>query len=143
MVCDIIHKFAVLEKQKNNLEVEKTGSFIPKNIKKFLVCFRCYEKMTQDQSRILVMTCVNDILDLINDDLEIRPYLQDYPCTAYNIELLFVFADQNNKCAEPPFIALIFAGDGIIYYACYDYAQECFCDDKIETWEEAVRLSAP
>ena len=143
MVYDIIDKFAVLEKQKNNLEVGGKGSSIPVNIEKFFVYFKCYEKMTQDQSRVLVMTCVNDILDLINNDLEIRPHLDDYPCTAYNIDLMFSFVDQNNKYAEPPFIAFIFTKGGVIYYRCNDPVQDSFCDNKSETWEEAVRLSAP
>jgi hypothetical protein len=143
LVYDIIHKFAVLERQKNNLEVGGTGSSIPENIEKFFVYFRCYEKMSREQSRILVISCVNDILDLINNDPKIRPYLENYPCTARNIELMFSFVDQNCKHVGPPFIALIFTEEAVIYYRCYDPVQDSFCDSKAETWDEAVRLCSP
>jgi hypothetical protein len=83
--------------QKYGLTPSGSGGQMLDEIKMLYLAFECRRPLTLDETRSLMVHCVNDFLITINENEEIRPYLVNYPFTAKNIEMAIFFQDCAGK----------------------------------------------
>ena len=95
--------------------------------------------LNEIDSRELIIHCVDDFLEAINNNEELRPILESYPFTAKNLELTIFNYDKNQNSIYFPAIAVVSNSRGKIAFLTetattkYGYHTE-----KYETYEEAV-----
>ncbi len=114
---NILSEHINLQKKKNQLVLVTSGYSIPEKVTRFIVHFKSDQKLSPEQAWVLTLNSSQDLLALINENEEIRPFLYHYPFTESDIELWIHFIDEKGEPMLPPFIALAFMDEGKI--ACY------------------------
>ena len=117
LVNNILSDHIRLQKKKNRLVLVASGYSMPEKVKRFMVYFISGQKLSPEQAWVLTLNSSQDLLALINENEEIRPFLDHYPFTESDIELRIHFIDEKGEPMLPPFIALAFMDEGKI--ACY------------------------
>lgn len=89
-----------------------------------------------DARRLYVKTAQN-LINRMNSDDNVRPYLHTYPATIDNVDISIGFFMPNGEYPDEEHVALMFRTRGLIFY-------EARKDSKFitlyeETWEEALR----
>jgi hypothetical protein len=97
--------------------------------------------LNEKEARSLVIHCVEDFLEAVNSDEQLRPLLKDYPFTAKNLDLGIFSFDKDQSLHIFPNIAVASNYKGKISFSTkeapdiYGYYTE-----KYETYEEAVAI---
>lgn len=102
--------------------------------------FESNYELNLDDCRLLVVKVVTNFLEKVNSNIELRPYLKNYPFTADNIELMISFKDKNNKYLKQEYITLVFTQGGYIVYEKYDYDAKTHITAHKETFAEALEI---
>lgn len=99
------------------------------------------EPLTEQKARKLIVDCVNDFLDAINSDNQIRPFLKEYPFTAKNIDLTILNFGESDLPHYFPYIAVVWNAKGKIAFLTEQPSTKCgYYTEKYETYEEAVAI---
>ena len=99
--------------------------------------WRGIKKVNVEEARILLITLTKELLDRINSDQQIRPYLDHYPFTEKGISLGLSFYDDQGKRVDNGYVAHLFvAKDGNICYDTYNHEEDLY----EEPYEEALRI---
>ncbi len=69
------------------------GGQMMDEIKMLYLAFECRRPLTIDETRPMIIDCVNILVTAINENEKIRPYLAKYPFTPDNIEMVIFFQD--------------------------------------------------
>ncbi len=86
------------------------GSYVTKNLR----------FSTIEQADAFFQQFVPHYLEPFNEERSIRPYLQNFPLNAQNVELALLFLDPDGSHLEPPYIAAIHLLNGRVYYDIYN-----------------------
>ncbi len=108
----------VAEKLKKDLSLYPSGSGgqMMNQIHMLALSFRYYQPVNIETARKLLVTAVTEFIDAVNANEEIRPYLQNYPFEAKNIEIRIFL--QNLDGSPIPFgrLKVISSMDGNFQY---------------------------
>jgi hypothetical protein len=114
------------------------------DISQFALHYIAFRKLKIPQVRELIVTCVEDFLNMVNVDAKIIPQLKKHPITYKDIKFNVGFGDIEGNFQEPPCIAYAYLDDGIIYY-CYEdfyfknFIEEENVEEPYETAKEILR----
>lgn len=110
-------------------------------VNKLGVMFELYQPLKKDEAREIIVDCVIEFLDDINNNLEIRPYLVNYPFTLENIEIAIFPKMSYNVEAYDPYINVVSNIKGKIKYATVS-PEDTFKYKMVEyeDFEEALRI---
>lgn len=76
-----------------------------------------YKLQSVDEARSFIVKIIHKFIESYNNEKQIRMYLQNYPLTAKNFQLSFMFYDPITKdFLKPPFIASIMLYNGKLRY---------------------------
>ncbi|MCB1067832.1 MAG: hypothetical protein KDK56_06565 [Simkania sp.] len=125
-----------------NLDPVGSGGAMMHDVKVMALSFNCYRPLSIDESRELVINCVNEYLKSVNENKEIRPYLHNFPFNEQNIELvIFIFEDNKFTKIQSGQVSSVSTLNGKIRYktrsAEDQYKREILHQ---ETYEEALRI---
>lgn len=113
-------------------------------IRKFNFAFRSKKLVDMKQARAITIRCVEQLLSMVNENEEIRPFLEFYPFPPKGADLTLVFLpfDTLDPFSEKVYISTIFFMKEKIYYLQYDHDKKN--DDFIyeETYQEALERNA-
>lgn len=99
--------------------------------------------MTEQEARCLIVSCVNEFIEALNNSRELRPFLKVYPFTAENIELAVYNCGSAQQDAIHPFISIVSMSRGKITYFTRNKDKPIrFESEKYETFAEAVAILA-
>ncbi|HEY4832305.1 MAG TPA: hypothetical protein VIH61_07080 [Waddliaceae bacterium] len=138
-----IHSHAKIQKKIYGLALIGSGGSIPDHqVKEFIVHYVANRPMSLDEARNLYVHSVEGLLNLINSNDELKPYLDNYPFTVNNLDLKISYWDPNADGFDPPSVALVFLVRGNICYAYYDNQSARFTYemDIREPYLEARRI---
>jgi hypothetical protein len=92
------------------------------------------------QVREIIVRKEEELLDMLNADREVRPYLHVYPCGIEIFRLGIGFSDPAGSFAELPYIAYATVLVGRVNYSIFDQDKRRL--DKVydEPYEEAYRI---
>lgn len=129
--------------QEKGIILEGSGGSMMNDIKEFAMSFKCSLHLTLAQTRVLMVQVVDEFLQQVNANEEIRPYLHSYPLTVKNVSLMIGFRNHQNKRPPKKHIALAYTHKDKIYYSHWDSTKlesSKFCDDFDESFNDAVKI---
>jgi len=94
---------------------------------------------TIEQARKLIINSLNEVISLVNENKELKPFLKTFPFTIENLDLDIGHFDEHGREIKPPYLVDVSAWEGdIIYRILTDpYGLKPI---KEETYEEAVAI---
>ncbi len=99
--------------------------------------------LTEETARQLIIHCVNDFLEVVNQDAQLQPHLKEYPFTAKNLELAIHNYDQHHYSVIDPLIVTVSMSRGKIGYFTIEKEDSLpYKTQKYETFEEALAILA-
>jgi len=132
--------FVKEQKQRYKLQVCGVGGSIPDKIRKFHFDFDLIMRVDREQAREIYVDMLEHFLQMVNSDEEIRPYLENYPVTNANVEILLTFCDKPLQRVPPPYMAFVFGCKNSIVYDQWDPVTEKFCDAYHELYADALKI---
>lgn len=95
---DIVAQVARSLSARFNLHPVGFGGSVHDAVEKVSLSFNCNRQMSQDEYRKLVVKSANYLLEKINNNNQLEPYLRNYPFDSNNIELsIFIFAEDGSR----------------------------------------------
>jgi hypothetical protein len=106
-----------------------------------LAFYRYGKPLTEEEARKLIISCVDDFLEAVNHDEELKPFLKDYPFTAKNLSLTIYNYDKNQILHYFPYIAIVTNSKGEVGFLTEDASVEYgYYTKKYETYDESVAI---
>lgn len=116
------------------------GGLIRENIELFTMYFETQKKVTLDESRMLILNCVEELLNRINSNEKIRPYLSVYPFTSDGLVLDLLFRDFYGNIISDGQISTVYLLNGKIFYETYDQQTKRYIDVQEESYQDALKI---
>jgi len=131
--------FIINAKNQYNLDCSATGGKMPYDIEEVGISFSIQRQLNLDEARFLEISLIEDFLNRINSNEEIRPFLREYPFTSKRVNISIACIDSQGKFYRTP-LTYISNINGKIYYK-IDVPKGTFIKVKEESFEEAQRLA--
>lgn len=137
---EIVTPYSIYLKKTKGLGVTGIGGSMASDFKVFTIIYAGEQKHNVSTARQLYVEIKEELMARFNADTEIRPYLQNFPVTAENVDLDLTFEDQYGKREQGGNIAFVFTAKGYIFYKTYDFQREEYIEMHRETFEDAKRI---
>lgn len=138
--CDLADKLTAsyITKAKfcDGLDACGYGGAMMGDIRKINIHFDTNQCLQKAAMRKLIVRKAEELIQAMNQDKELRPYLHDYPCGIRNIELSISYHKNKNSTYPHVRNAQIFRG--LVLYSTFEKSEDWFITETDETWEEAV-----
>jgi len=139
MADHIFKEFAKEMKQEKGLELCSTGGSMPnRDVKSVDMGFSFNYQLDISEARNLYIQTLSKLLNKINKDKIIRPYLHQYPATWENVHLGIVFHFDRNL--ETQKVALMTNVNNRLYFSTRDPETNRLKDLHEESIEDALRI---
>lgn len=115
-VDGIIVNFVTDVEKKYELHCYGSGGSMPTDIEKIDVLFISYAKSTVADARKMELALVQELLNRINDDKKIRPYLREYPFGSDRVHISISFRTETDDRPLDGSVALVSLVNNKIYY---------------------------
>ena len=103
--------------------------------------FNRFGKLNKDEGRKIIIGCVKTLLNEINSDPKLQPFLINKPFTINNITIVMIVFTSERKDVFFPDIEVFAASRGKISYSTSSPDQKYgYYTEEEETFEEAVRI---
>jgi len=100
-------KIAIELKNELKLVPYGSGGQAMDQIKMLALCFIYREPVEIDQARKLLIASVDKFTAKINENEDIRPYLNNYPFKTKNIEIMIFIQDPSRNNSEPEKLCVV------------------------------------
>lgn len=105
------------------------------------VTYQLNRSMDKIEARAVIVDCIQEILEDINQNEPVRKYLQVYPFDANHLDVSIFFGTANYGNLYYPDLKVVSAYRGKISYATKDPAIEFgYKTEEVESFEEAVKI---
>jgi len=139
MADHIFKEFTKEMKQKNGFQICSSGGSMPGRVVKSVnMVFSSNYQLDICEARKLYVETLWRLLDKINNDKIIRPYLNQYPAKWENVHLGIVF-DYNKKLIEKK-VALMTNVNNVLYFFIYDPKTNSLKDLHEESIDDALGI---
>ncbi len=137
----ITKQVALRLRQERNLQCAGTGGGMMSNIRMMAISFDFLHEVSLTEARQLLVYATTEYLNAINANKEIRPYLQNYPFTVNNIEVMIFIQKPDGQNVPPGKIVSMSSINSILSYDLLcepgNYINKELCR---ETYEEALKI---
>lgn len=140
---DLITKFSREIEHDYGFHLCGAGSSMPEKIEVVRLYFLVDSSGYLEGARHLAVGIALKLVDQINQDIQLRPYLETYPASVKNISLTLGFNQENeenlnqNNCLSS---VMVIAYRGLVCYNIYDETGMSLIDLHKETFEEAKAI---
>ena len=135
-------------KKKHGLQVIGFGGAMMEDVEKINLHYVSYKRFNVQEARTLYFEIVKGLLEKVNADKKLRPFLHNYPFQIENLKISIRFEDSPGIRVPEEFVAYV---SNIKNRVCYDkYVIDPNADHPVlrgkltdlyeETYEEAVEL---
>lgn len=110
-------------------------------IKTLYLAFNYYKNIDMEEGRKLLVTAVDEFVEVVNGDKRMHPYFKDgYPFTAKNVHVAIFLRNQDGSNPASGKLCVLAAQDAILEYRIQDPAATSYRSKEIhsETYEEAL-----
>ena len=138
-VDEIVDSYLKHIKKQYGLECFGTGGGFLSNVNNISLHFDApSQKINIGNARVLLINCTEELLQRINKNEQIRPYLEHYPFTSKGISINVIFYDYLNEKLPEEFLKGATVTEGVVYYSRYNQKTEKFEDFYKEPYSEAL-----
>lgn len=116
------------------------GGRAPDKIEQVDLDFISYKNTSIDQARIMEVKATEKLLQALNSNESIKPFLADYPFKTNRANILISFSDENDDYFPDNGLALVFQAKDKVYYETYDPLTDRLKNIKQEPYEEALKI---
>jgi hypothetical protein len=141
LVNEILFSTGEAIEKKYKIKVVGDGAAMPGgDIRELSLIFNTKKRLSKQSLRKLLVECSDELLNQINSNLEIRPFLNVYPFTEKNIEIVIFNHDQNGRGLTDPEISSAEISRGLLIYRTVDPADSFkYKNEFEETLEQALK----
>lgn len=134
-----IKTFATVAKEDYRLSLLGQGGAFRGSISKFSFRFISNELLDQDQARRMYLQIMDRIVDMINADENLRPYLSHYPFSHNDIDLKISFYQDVSLGLKvaPPYIAFVTSSDNLLFFWTRNECDNSLVDLPTEAYKRA------
>ena len=121
-----------------HLILEGHGGAMMIDIQKINAHYLAYERLNVNEARRLFVEVIEGLLCRYNQNMQIRPYLHNYPFTIENLNITIRF--EHGKLADmgEEFVALVFVGkNNQLIFRAYDSRSDKYIPLYTESYEVA------
>lgn len=137
----IISEYIKKIKQKGDIYPIAIGGKTSGGVQCVFLTFESKAFHTIESSRKLIVEMEQELISMINNSLEIRPFLYQCPVQDEIFKLTLGFVGEDNFFVSPPFIAIASICNGNVRYSTLGPKKEGpFENVHIETYDEAYRI---
>lgn len=141
----IANRFVKDMGKKHYLSVGCYGGNFNKLINSILFSFKAIGPLSQEELRVLMVEIIEEFLERINKDEDIRQYLASYPFTASNLEFQISLIDTRgekikNKGSATEMLYKLRVFEGKMKYSILNDDKVCWQDIYEESYEEALEI---
>jgi hypothetical protein len=136
---EISNRVALQLKKEQELYPCGFGSGMMNQIRMLALSFNYYNPIDIEQARELLIAAGNLLLKTINENEQIRPYLDTYPFQPKNIEIRIFLKPLGSFDIEGKKLCGISMLDGILEYEIHDPETKKLTTIYSETYEEAIK----
>ncbi len=134
---EITEPFIAECKKKYDLECIGTGGRFTYNIAQINLHFLAYRKGSIEEARILEVKMIENLLNKINSDDKIKPFLFEYPFKTNNLDISISYQKKDDSNYTDGSVALVFLGKNKLFYCAEDPKTGKLVDLLEEPYEEA------
>jgi hypothetical protein len=141
---DILRKVATKLKEETDLRpIGNMGQMLNK-VQKLGLSFYYYKPINIEEGRKFLIKVINSLIDEVNQEKRIHPYLSSYPFTPRNIEVEIFIRSPDGGDVPPGAIWIIDASEGFLRYDIHHPTKSGFITIYKETYDEALeRIKDP
>lgn len=137
---DVVYPYCAYLKRTHHLNCDGSGGGFMDNINNIHLSFSGVKNLSIDEARILIIESSEELLNRINNDIKVRPYLSHYPFTEKGISLLISLDKKNGDRVDSDFIAFVFTSNGMVYYDVYDSQENLLKKVYEEPYKKALQI---
>jgi hypothetical protein len=141
---DILRKVATKLKQETGLIPCGTIGQMLNKVQVLGLSFNYYLPADIVEGRKMLIQAINSLMDEVNQEKRIHPYLSRYPFTSRNIEIHIYLRSPEGRDVTPGALWIIEASEGFLHYKIDNPATHRLTDIYKETYDEALeRIKDP
>jgi hypothetical protein len=141
---EILHKVAAQLKRETQLYPIGTIGQMMYQIEILGLSFFYYQPVDIIAGRKLLVQAVNAMVEKVNQEKKIHPYLVRYPFNSKNIEIQIILRTSDGRDVQPGTLCSLGADEGMLIYKVYSAKQNELLTIYKETFDEALqRLADP
>ncbi len=142
MTGKIQKQVAPMLAKKHNMQLCGAGGGMPDGIVNMLaLSYDLKQSLAIEQARPILIDCLNTYVNAVNADVELRPYLKNYPFDPKNIEINIFFWTQNMEIVSDPYLCVVSAVNGKLVYCTKAKGQKIgYKSEIVESYEDAVKI---
>ncbi len=129
---------AQLQKKIKGLHPCGTGGQMMDQIKMLALSFDYFGPMDIEKGREILLIVVNEFIETINADENIRPYLNNFPFEPKNIQIRIFLRKKDGSDPDLGELSIITSMNGFLEYEIDDPETTLFTSIYKETYEESV-----
>ena len=141
LVNSTLAKTAKIIKEKYPLNPCGSGAAMPGGpIQELILCFDTKYPLTKEQLRELLIKTGTELVNQVNENQEIQPFLKEPPFTIKNVQIIIYNHDKEGRSLVDPHISNAQIVQGIFTYSTID-SEDTFKykSESTETYEEALQ----
>lgn len=135
----LMNRFTSHMQNSEHFHLSGSGGAMMGDIQQVSLTYESQRDVDINEARRLFVTNSERLLNLINTDTVIRPYLHDYPFEVKNLDFSLSFYSKSHKCIQNEFISYVFFARGNICYCNYDMEKKSQIVFR-EPYEEALKI---
>ncbi len=136
----VMHSFGEQQTKTNGLTLLGLGGSFYDKVSILDLHFYSDRALTVEQVRGLYISSTQQLLQMVNTNCKIRPYLRNYPFNENNLKFSISFYSKDNGFLEYPAVAHVFLLNGKISYNYYNNKEQKFIDGPIESYADALKI---
>lgn len=128
--------------KKEGFNLSSSGGAMMGDIQQITLDYEICLNLNVEEARILFIKHAEALLFQINNDLEIRRYLHNYPFTSRNIFFKLTFSTANGAFVDPPYIAFVTLDTkrNFVRYLVHDIKNDSLKTVYEEPYDDALRI---
>jgi hypothetical protein len=141
IVNNILDNTARIIEKKYKIQPSGEGAAMPEGvIRDLTLTFDTKGPFTKDYLRKLLIECAQELLNQINTNKSIQPFLEKIPFTIENVQIIIYNRDKNGREAFDPEISTARISQGVLIYRTVDSSDTFKFKNRFnETYDEALK----
>ena len=143
LMAEIVNRsIKQLQNRYRLIPIGSGGANVDNKSKREYIAFQLYQKITKEEARILIVEMVELFLNNINENLDLKSYMHDYPFTYKNLEFRVFILDKDGSDTFHPDLGLVsLAERGTVTFVTYKKGALCSRVSNIEeSYEQTYKI---